>query len=121
RRRMTPRAVALARLAPSDVLSAGHTEGLMVFSSTIFLVGFLPFVLAAYFLAPHRLRNAFLIFASLFFYAWGEREFAWVLPLSIVGNYLAGVWIARALTPGPSPAKPGEGKKAMRVLAAAVA
>ena len=80
----------------------------MVFSSTIFLVGYLPFVLAAYFLSPRRFRNVCLIFASLFFYAWGEREFAWVLPLSIVGNYVAGVWIARARMP-------------MRVLAAAVA
>src|SRR5438445_1103789 len=80
----------------------------MVFSSTIFLVGFLPFVLAAYFLSPRRFRNVCLIFASLFFYAGGEREFAWVLPLSIVGNYVAGVWIARARMP-------------MRVLATAVA
>jgi len=93
----------------------------MVFSSTVFLVGFFPFVLAGYFLSPRAYRNAFLIAASLFFYVWGEREYGWVLPLSIVGNYLAGVWIARALTPGPSPAKPGEGRrKAMRVLAAAV-
>jgi len=79
----------------------------MVFSSTIFLVGFLPFVLAAYFLSPRRFRNVYLIAASLFFYVWGEREYGWVLPLSIVGNYLAGVWIARSRSP-------------MRVLAAAV-
>jgi alginate O-acetyltransferase complex protein AlgI len=80
----------------------------MVFSSTIFLVGFLPFVLAGYFLSPRRYRNAYLIGASLCFYVWGEREYGWVLPLSIVGNYLAGVWIARSRYP-------------MRVLAAAVA
>src|SRR5436190_18367118 len=75
--------------------------------SCIFLVGFLPFVLAAYFLSPRRFRNVCLILASLFFYAWGEREFAWVVRLSIVGNYVAGVWIARSRVP-------------MRVLAVAV-
>src|SRR5262249_7269673 len=50
-------------------------------------------------------------------YVWGEREYGWVLPLSIVGNYLAGVWIARART-GPSQPRGGS-KNAMRVLVAA--
>lgn len=28
-----------------------------------------------------------------FFYAWGEREYAWVILLSITVNYLLGIWL----------------------------
>src|SRR5436190_7570520 len=68
----------------------------MVFSSAVFLVAFLPLTLAAYFAGPPRLRNALLLAASLFFYAWGEKQYVWVLALSAAGNYAAGLWIARA-------------------------
>jgi alginate O-acetyltransferase complex protein AlgI len=71
----------------------------MVFSSNIFLFGFLPYVLAAYYLAPRPLRNALLLAASLLFYAWGERQFTWVLLVSIAGNYAAGVLLARCRSP----------------------
>ena len=40
----------------------------MVFSSNLFLFGFLPLCLSGYFLLPKSLRNAFLTFASLGFY-----------------------------------------------------
>jgi alginate O-acetyltransferase complex protein AlgI len=71
----------------------------MVFSSPIFLFGFLPPVLAAYYLAPRPLRNAVLLTASLLFYAWGEKQYVWVLLLSIAGNYAAGRLLAHGRSP----------------------
>lgn len=67
----------------------------MVFSSTIFLFGFLPFVLLTYYLTPRPLKNSFLLCASLFFYAWGEKQYTLVLVGSILGNYIAGVLLAK--------------------------
>jgi alginate O-acetyltransferase complex protein AlgI len=67
----------------------------MVFSSTIFLVVFLPLVLPAYCLCPRPLRNGFLIAASLAFYAWGERQYVILLAGTALLNWLAGLWIAR--------------------------
>jgi alginate O-acetyltransferase complex protein AlgI len=71
----------------------------MVFSDTFFLFGFLPYVLAAYYLAPRSLRNALLLAASLLFYAWGEKQYCWVLFVSIVGNYVTGLLLARVRSP----------------------
>src|SRR5205807_2556887 len=51
---------------------------IMVFSSPIFLFAFLPFALAAYFVAPRRLRNVVLLAFSLAFYASGEPRHAWL-------------------------------------------
>jgi alginate O-acetyltransferase complex protein AlgI len=60
----------------------------MVFSSLIFLFLFLPIVLLGYMLMRNTIaRNAFLLFASLFFYAWGELSFLWVMLASICLNY----------------------------------
>ncbi len=71
----------------------------MVFSSTIFLFGFLPFVLLAYYVAPRPLKNTVLLFASLFFYAWGEKQYAIILVVSILGNYFAGTLLAKYHSP----------------------
>jgi alginate O-acetyltransferase complex protein AlgI len=43
----------------------------MVFSSPLFLFGFLPVVLALYFMMPPRAVNTIALVASVFFYAWG--------------------------------------------------
>ncbi len=68
----------------------------MVFSSVLFLFLFLPLVLAAYFLLPSlRLRNAFLVGASLLFYLWGEKGFVLILLVSILVNYGFGLLVAR--------------------------
>jgi len=72
----------------------------MVFSSTIFLFSFLPFVLFFYMLAGHRLRNVVLLGASLFFYAWGENIYVLVMLSSILGNYIFGLLINRAMGKG---------------------
>jgi len=66
----------------------------MVFSSPIFLFVFLPLTLAGYYLIQKSLRNVFLLVMSLVFYAWGEPKFIPVMLLSIVNNYLMGLWIS---------------------------
>jgi len=65
----------------------------MLFSSPIFLFLFLPLVLGVYFLAPRPWKNAILLLASLFFYAWGEKFYVLVMVGSILGNYLLGLGI----------------------------
>lgn len=59
----------------------------MVFSSSIFLFVFLPFVLIGYFLIKDNFKNSFLMIMSLIFYAWGEPRFVIIMILSIVLNY----------------------------------
>jgi alginate O-acetyltransferase complex protein AlgI len=59
----------------------------MLFNSTLFLFLFLPLVLALYYLAPRPARNAILLFASLFFYAWGEKFYVFLMIASIGVNF----------------------------------
>lgn len=65
----------------------------MVFSNPVFLFLFLPLTLAFYFLSPKVLKNAVLLGASLFFYAWGEELYILVLLGSIALNYVFGLLI----------------------------
>lgn len=66
----------------------------MVFSSSIFLFLFLPFVLLGYYLLKESYRNTYLLLVSLLFYAYGEPRFILVMLASIAINYLCGLWIA---------------------------
>ena len=59
----------------------------MVFSSTIFLIYFLPFFLITYWLTPQRFRNITALFWSVLFYAWGAPKFIFVLFCSIVVDF----------------------------------
>ncbi|MCR5775575.1 MAG: MBOAT family protein [Lachnospiraceae bacterium] len=63
----------------------------MVFSSTTFLFIFLPLLLVVYFVAGTKYRNAILLLASLFFYAWGEPKYILLLIISILFNYVSGL------------------------------
>lgn len=67
----------------------------MVFSSKVFLFYFLPVVLAGYYLLRRNRKasNLFLTLMSLFFYAWGEPKFVFVMLGSIVANWLFGRWV----------------------------
>ncbi len=67
----------------------------MLFSSTVFLYCFLPVVLILYFLLSFStpLKNLVLLLASLYFYAWGEPKFVYVMLASIAINYLFGLCI----------------------------
>lgn len=68
----------------------------MVFSSPIFLFLFLPIVLTVYLLLRGvRLKNVWLLGASLVFYAWGEPLFVVLMFLSTLANYSLGRWLAR--------------------------
>ena len=59
----------------------------MVFSSSIFLLWFLPVFLAVYFLVGKRLKNAVALVASLLFYGFGSPKFLLVLLLSITIDF----------------------------------
>ncbi len=73
----------------------------MQFSSAVFLMLFLPVVMLLYFAAgkEHRTyRNAVLLLASLFFYAWGEPVFVFVMLASILVNYGLAIFISKSGT-----------------------
>ncbi len=68
----------------------------MLFSSTIFIYLFLPLVLLLYYtvIRGHRkAQNTFLFLASVFFYAWGEPKFVFVMLLSVLVNWFLGLGI----------------------------
>jgi alginate O-acetyltransferase complex protein AlgI len=66
----------------------------MLFSSITFLILFLPVVLLVYYCCPViKIKNYFLLLASLVFYAWGEPKFVLIMLLSIAINYRMGLWI----------------------------
>ena len=67
----------------------------MVFSSLPFLFFYLPVVLAIYRLSPLKLRNLFLLLASLFFYGWGEPVYIFIMLLSIAVDYTHGCLVER--------------------------
>jgi len=75
----------------------------MLFNSTLFLFVFLPIVLGG-FLALQRWNHgrvgiAWLLGASLVFYAWGQPVFLLLLVGSVLGNFGIGLWIQDAASP----------------------
>ncbi|MBW2434699.1 MAG: MBOAT family protein [Deltaproteobacteria bacterium] len=69
----------------------------MIFSSTIFLFGFLPAVLVCYFgyqlFGAKRLRNIILLCFSYLFYLYGAAGFLLILILSTLADYVLGYLI----------------------------
>lgn len=62
----------------------------MIFASPIFLLVFLPVVLLGYFLTPQKLKNVFLLLASIVFYSWGAPKFIFAILLTTtIDFYLA--------------------------------
>jgi len=59
----------------------------MVFSSSLFLLYFLPAFLIAYYLLPRKFKNIFTLLASIFFYAWGAPDFIFIVLGSIFIDY----------------------------------
>lgn len=74
----------------------------MVFSSPIFLFLFFPFALLGYYLFRKKLGNLFLLVISLLFYAWGEPKFVIVMIVTVLLDYLLGLWGDRARASGRS-------------------
>ncbi len=66
----------------------------MVFSSLVFLFEFLPIVFLVYYLANNKLKNFVLLLASLFFYAWGEPKYIFLMLASIAINYIFGLKVS---------------------------
>ena len=70
----------------------------MVFSSSVFLMAFLPLTLLAYFIVPARLvkvRNAVLLASSLVFYGWGEPRYVFLVLATVLLAYIFGLLIER--------------------------
>lgn len=67
----------------------------MVFSSFVFLWGFLPILIVLYYFLPHKWRNALLVLASLFFYAWGEPRYVLIMCVTICVNFGFGKLLGR--------------------------
>ncbi|MDL2219546.1 MBOAT family protein [Ruminococcaceae bacterium OttesenSCG-928-O06] len=81
----------------------------MLFSSLVFLWGFLPLLLVLSRLVPKRAQNGLLLCASLLFYAWGEPRNILLMLVSITCNWLLALAVAAAKAPRE--------KKAMVALA----
>jgi len=60
----------------------------MVFSSSLFLLYFLPAFLIIYYLAGRRLRNWVILVGSLCFYAWGAPKFVFFVAGSILVDFI---------------------------------
>lgn len=68
----------------------------MVFSSSTFLLAFLPITLALYFIMPTRpAKNILLLAVSLLFYAWGEPVYVLLMVASILANWMLAILIDR--------------------------
>lgn len=70
----------------------------MLFSTLTFVFVFLPVVASVYFLLPSRgrLRNVWLLAASVVFYAWGEPRYVWIMLGTILVNYMGAFLVARS-------------------------
>ncbi len=70
----------------------------MIFASHIFVFGFLPLFLLAYYLAPTRARSAMIVVASYAFYGWWRVDYlALVIAISLV-SFFFGAKAANAVT-----------------------
>lgn len=67
----------------------------MLFSSIPFLYFFLPCVLFLYFAVPKCLKNGVLMLVSLFFYAWGEPKYVFLMAATILIGYATGILIEK--------------------------
>ena len=65
----------------------------MVFSSSVFLLYFLPIFLLIYNLTGKKYKNYVILLASIFFYAWGAPRFVFV----IIGSTLIDFFIVKTL------------------------
>jgi alginate O-acetyltransferase complex protein AlgI len=61
----------------------------MIFSSDLFIFGFMPIFFATYYLTPRVAKNTLILLVSLAFYEFGAGPVVVVLVLSIVVNYAA--------------------------------
>ncbi len=74
-------------------------EAPLLFNSLTYLL-FLPVVVLAFWLLPHRFRAAFLLIASLYFYMSWLPIYGFLLVVLTVSNYLLGQAISSGKHPG---------------------
>lgn len=68
----------------------------MLFSSSVFLLAFLPLLLIIYFAIPQKFRTArnfVLVLFSLVFYGWGGAKYLVIMLASIAVNYVSGILV----------------------------
>ncbi len=92
----------------------------MLFSSIPFLYYFLPCVVVLYFAVPKRWKNGALLLASLFFYAWGEPKYVFLMIASILTGYVSGIGIEAICSAANSGQQEKSRKRAKVVLALAI-
>ncbi len=66
----------------------------MSFSSSLFLVYFLPVFLIPLFLIDRKYKNYWVLLASVFFYAWGAPTFVFVLLASVLIDFYLLRWMS---------------------------
>lgn len=67
----------------------------MVFSSSLFIFGFLPLFLILYFLVPEKFRNIVMVLGSFFFCFWAMPTFIFVVIFTLAIDYVLGGMIYR--------------------------
>lgn len=65
----------------------------MVFSSSIFIFGFLPILLLFYFLSPKKFKNYILLLFSLLFYAFGGLKYLFIMMIVVLVDFLGAILI----------------------------
>lgn len=63
----------------------------MVFSSILFIFAFLPIALGLYTIIPKQGKNLILLLISLFFYAWGEPIYVFLMLFTITFDFGMGL------------------------------
>ena len=68
----------------------------MVFSSSIFIFGFLPILLLFYFLSPKKLKNYILLLFSLIFYAFGGIKYLLIMMFVVLVDFIGAFLIDKS-------------------------
>lgn len=83
----------------------------MVFSSSYFLVYFLPIFLLVYFLVGKQLKNPVILLASIFFFSWGAPKFIFLLLATTAIDFFLVKWMSEQ----------SDARKKKRILVASLA
>ena len=67
----------------------------MEFSSSLFLVYFVPAFLIPLFLLDRKFRNYWILLASVFFYAWGAPSFVFIVLASVLVDFYLLRWMSK--------------------------
>ncbi len=71
----------------------------MSFSSAIFIFAFFPISVLINYIIKDKYKNWWLLFCSIFFYAWAQPQYLWLIALIVVINYCSALIIAISSKP----------------------